>query len=153
MHTHAIMHDALVVSRGFLGSIPSCIGKGQIAGICLCPTPHIHLFAIRVTEQTIKVLRRLSQGFFYGRSLLSSPTLFPEASRPWGLWYHALGTNQSQDIFLLDFPAYPTWDATLNYTDDNKYGAIQSSLQLDMVPRLLLESAVQRDAASYAWCR
>jgi hypothetical protein len=44
------------------------------------------------------------------------------------LWYHAVMTNQSQDFRLLAFPGHPTWNAVVEYSDDNKY-VLTSTLQ------------------------
>ena len=65
------------------------------------------------------------QGFFYKYYVLESPSLLERESNRTvvtyqQVWYHVVGTNQSQDMCLLSFPGNPTWIATIDYTTDNK---------------------------------
>ncbi|CAL8470389.1 g9931 [Coccomyxa elongata] len=66
------------------------------------------------------------KGFFYTNYVPENPSSLERESNQTvvtyqQVWYHVVGTNQSQDMCLLSFPGNPTWIAEIDYTDDNKY--------------------------------
>lgn len=66
------------------------------------------------------------QGFFYDRYPFQDSSRFSNRGMNNSLikypqlWYHVVGTKQSQDVRLLAFPGHPTWAASVAYTDDNE---------------------------------
>lgn len=64
------------------------------------------------------------QGFFYNRYPAPSKDgdlgTETDANKGQQLWYHAVGTPQSSDAFLLDFPDQPEWMASAEITDDGR---------------------------------
>lgn len=68
------------------------------------------------------------QGFFYNR--YPAPSHLPEDEGDLGtetdsnlgqqLWYHVVGTPQSEDILVLEIPDQPEWQTSAEITDDGR---------------------------------
>ena len=70
--------------------------------------------------------RPCAQGFFYNQYPAPNNTNFNQLGTNTGananqqLWYHAVGTPQDDDIFVLALPEQPLWSMAAGYTADKK---------------------------------
>ncbi len=68
---------------------------------------------------------RDEQGFFYGRYPEPAPgEALSETNRFMKLYYHRLGTRQSEDTLIYERPDQPDWGFGAAVTDDGRYLAI-----------------------------
>lgn len=52
------------------------------------------------------------------------------------LYYHAIGTNQSEDILVAEFPDNPKWHSSLTISDDGRYAVLSITEGCEPVNRL-----------------
>ncbi|BDA44458.1 Prolyl endopeptidase [Coccomyxa sp. Obi] len=57
------------------------------------------------------------------------------------VWYHVVGTDQSQDMCLLSFPGNPLWRANPEYTEDNEYLVFTVSRNEDFTQLWIMDSS------------
>ncbi|CAG7728497.1 unnamed protein product [Allacma fusca] len=59
-----------------------------------------------------------NQGVFYSRFPVEDGEVTSTNNK---LYYHKIGTNQSEDVLILEFPMNPKWSMAAEVTDDGKY--------------------------------
>ncbi len=75
-------------------------------------------------------------GFFYSRYPQPDSAALRTANRFHRLYYHRLGTDQSQDVLVYERPDQPEWGAGAAVTDDGRYLLIVPWLGTDSRNRL-----------------
>jgi prolyl oligopeptidase len=79
-------------------------------------------------------------GFFYSRypEPAAESDRMLEANQNQMLYYHRVGTPQSDDRLVLSYPDHPDWFIGANVTDDGRYAVISISRSTDDENRLMI---------------
>ena len=70
-------------------------------------------------------------GFFYSRYPEPVDKALTEVNRFQRLYYHRLGTDQTQDVLVYERPDQPDWGMNAEVTDDGRYAVLQVWLGTD----------------------
>src|SRR6266487_2958230 len=64
---------------------------------------------------------RDGQGFFYSRYPVAAAKALTSVNRFQKVYYHRLGTDQTQDVLVYERPDQPDWGINADVTDDRRY--------------------------------
>ncbi|MEO1130057.1 MAG: prolyl oligopeptidase family serine peptidase, partial [Planctomycetota bacterium] len=85
-----------------------------------------------------------NRGFFYSRFPQVKPGQeFQATNLNMSIWYHRLGTEQSEDVLVYREPDHPEWGLWGGVTDDGRYLVIGISIGTDDRNRLLVKDLME----------
>src|SRR6266700_3207929 len=70
-------------------------------------------------------------GFFYSRYPEPADKALTDVNRFQRVYYHRLGTDQTQDVLVYERPDQPDWGFSADVTDDGRYAVLQVWLGTD----------------------
>jgi len=74
---------------------------------------------------------RDGQGFFYSRYPVAAAKALTSVNRFQKVYYHRLGTDQTQDVLVYERPDQPDWGFNADVTDDGRYAVLHVWLGTD----------------------